>query len=223
MKRKRNLNRYAMILAAMAATVTGIVPATPAWAERIDWRSGYRYGGHGGHGAPSYNRGSHIHGHVYSSGDRRFWGTLGVVIGASALYAAVQPRTVHRESRIIYPPPITLYAAPPSVTTYSTTTYMLPGPVPVGSGTFVSESYTVAPAGSPSPSAPAYAQPGPGDSGGQWWYACRQPSGYYPYVQECATGWEKVAAVPPTGSAPAYVPVPAPAPQIPPPPGLRYP
>ncbi len=29
-----------------------------------------------------------------------------------------------------------------------------------------------------------------------YWYYCRKPEGYYPYVRECAGGWERVAPVP---------------------------
>ena len=30
-----------------------------------------------------------------------------------------------------------------------------------------------------------------------YWYRCDDPSGYYPYVNECAGGWKAVPAVPP--------------------------
>jgi hypothetical protein len=29
------------------------------------------------------------------------------------------------------------------------------------------------------------------------WYYCRNPAGYYPYVQSCAGGWQRVPAQPP--------------------------
>jgi hypothetical protein len=29
------------------------------------------------------------------------------------------------------------------------------------------------------------------------WYYCHSPKGYYPYVQACPSGWQKVAATPP--------------------------
>lgn len=32
-----------------------------------------------------------------------------------------------------------------------------------------------------------------------YWYYCRKPDGYYPYVRECPGGWERVAPVPPPG------------------------
>jgi len=28
--------------------------------------------------------------------------------------------------------------------------------------------------------------------GGDWWYYCRKPKGYYPSVERCPSGWEKV-------------------------------
>lgn len=39
--------------------------------------------------------------------------------------------------------------------------------------------------------APAQANPA------GYWYYCRKPEGYYPYVRECPDGWERVAPVPP--------------------------
>jgi hypothetical protein len=29
------------------------------------------------------------------------------------------------------------------------------------------------------------------------WYHCEKPDGYYPYVKDCATGWQVVPATPP--------------------------
>jgi hypothetical protein len=31
-----------------------------------------------------------------------------------------------------------------------------------------------------------------------WWYYCDQSGGYYPYVRECPTGWQRVAPVAPS-------------------------
>jgi len=36
--------------------------------------------------------------------------------------------------------------------------------------------------------------------GTQWWYLCNSPRGAYPYVRECPDGWERVPAVPPSGT-----------------------
>lgn len=30
-----------------------------------------------------------------------------------------------------------------------------------------------------------------------WWYYCDKSRGYYPYVRECPTGWERVPPSPP--------------------------
>jgi hypothetical protein len=30
-----------------------------------------------------------------------------------------------------------------------------------------------------------------------YWHYCRSPDGYYPYVRECAGGWERVSPQPP--------------------------
>lgn len=31
-----------------------------------------------------------------------------------------------------------------------------------------------------------------------YWYYCQNPQGYYPYVKECAGGWQQVSPQPPT-------------------------
>jgi hypothetical protein len=36
---------------------------------------------------------------------------------------------------------------------------------------------------------------GPADAGG-WWYYCDTARGYYPYVKECPSGWQRVPAAP---------------------------
>jgi hypothetical protein len=118
---------------------------------------------------------------------------LGLVVGSALLYSAVQPRTVYYESRTIYapaplPPSVTVYYTPQTVVR-SDTIYVAPSEqtvttiVPVPS----------LPGSSAGLSAHSNAQPGPGASGAQWWYLCRNPSGYYPHIMECPSGWEKVA------------------------------
>ncbi len=46
--------------------------------------------------------------------------------------------------------------------------------------------------------------PGPEDAAPPpaqaWWYYCNQPEGYYPYIQACPGGWQKVPAQPPASS-----------------------
>ena len=42
------------------------------------------------------------------------------------------------------------------------------------------------------PAQPAYAPPQ-----AQTWYYCAKPRGYYPYVQNCSSGWRSVPATPP--------------------------
>jgi hypothetical protein len=31
-----------------------------------------------------------------------------------------------------------------------------------------------------------------------WWYFCPESRAYYPYVRECAGGWQRVAPQPPS-------------------------
>ncbi len=42
---------------------------------------------------------------------------------------------------------------------------------------------------------PAYVEPAPQQEQDYYWYFCRKPEGYYPYVKKCPGGWLKV--VPP--------------------------
>jgi len=42
----------------------------------------------------------------------------------------------------------------------------------------------------PAPSPPVFVQPEPQPQ--TYWYYCRDPQGYYPYVESCPGGWMKV-------------------------------
>ncbi|MFA6313755.1 MAG: hypothetical protein WCV99_00795 [Sterolibacterium sp.] len=108
-----------------------------------------------------------------------FWGPVGFLLGSAILYSAIQPRTVY------YAPPVTY--APPA--------YPVAGVVQPYD---VDQVYATAP--------PISLPPPPQNAaristltmpGSQWWYFCKNPEGYYPYVRECPSGWEKVSPVPP--------------------------
>jgi hypothetical protein len=44
-------------------------------------------------------------------------------------------------------------------------------------------------------SPPVYIEQGQ-SSPQQYWYFCSEPQGYYPYVKQCASGWQQVAPQP---------------------------
>lgn len=47
-----------------------------------------------------------------------------------------------------------------------------------------------------------YVQPAPeADEQEIFWYYCKNPQGYYPYVKECPSGWMKVVPSPPPPSS----------------------
>jgi hypothetical protein len=47
-----------------------------------------------------------------------------------------------------------------------------------------------------------YAQPAPkAEQQPFYWYYCKEPQGYYPYVKQCPSGWTKVIPTPPAPSA----------------------
>ncbi len=41
-------------------------------------------------------------------------------------------------------------------------------------------------------------QQAPNTSNNYYWYHCDNPDGYYPYVKECPSGWQKVVPTPPS-------------------------
>src|SRR6185295_17897491 len=49
-----------------------------------------------------------------------------------------------------------------------------------------------------------------------WWYYCEQSRGYYPYVKECSSGWQRVAPTPPSATPAAASTPAAPIPPAPP-------
>lgn len=52
---------------------------------------------------------------------------------------------------------------------------------------------------------PGYAVPPGAPPQQQFWYRCGNPEGYFPYVQNCMTGWEQVP-VTPNGAPPGGLP-----------------
>lgn len=42
----------------------------------------------------------------------------------------------------------------------------------------------------------AVVPPAPAPGAPQYWYYCPNPQGYYPYVADCSTPWQKVPATP---------------------------
>jgi len=72
---------------------------------------------------------------------------------------------------LVYPP----YAYYPPVAT-----------VPAQPSVYVEQNTNAAP--------PVQAQ---APSSGSYWYHCKKPDGFYPYVKECPAGWEKVSPTPP--------------------------
>lgn len=74
------------------------------------------------------------------------------------------------------------------------------------SGTMPANPPTQSPASPPPPANPPSQSQPPAQSPApvQYWYHCKSPEGYYPYVKTCPGGWERVPAKPPStgGSKP---------------------
>ncbi|TRZ68753.1 MAG: hypothetical protein D4S02_03230 [Rhodocyclaceae bacterium] len=111
-------------------------------------------------------------------GQGYFWGPFGFLLGSAIVYSAMQPRTVY------YGPPVT---------------YLPYGPVTtVGQAYYVDPIYVSPPVASIPPPPQGSSQISAlGLPGSEWWYFCKDPNGYYPYVRECQSGWEKVSPTPP--------------------------
>lgn len=45
---------------------------------------------------------------------------------------------------------------------------------------------------------PVTTQQAPSAQDNYYWYHCDKPDGYYPYVKECPSGWQKVTPTPPS-------------------------
>ena len=67
-----------------------------------------------------------------------------------------------------------------------------PGPVVVERAPVYVEQ---GPAAAPAPAQPQSSQVQPATPSGSWYY-CNESGAYYPYVQECAGGWQRVAPQP---------------------------
>ena len=111
------------------------------------------------------------HGHGYGWG----WGPAGFLFGSALLYSALQPRPYYAP-QIVYAPPV--YG--PVVQPYYEPTYIAPPVV------------ALPPPPTNLAQGPSTEMPG----GSPWWYFCRKPGAYYPYVRECPSGWEKVSPTP---------------------------
>ena len=126
--------------------------------------------------APAWADRGHGHGHGHGHG--YFWGPFGFLMGSAILYSAIQPRTVYYAPGVAFVP----YG--------SVTTVMQPY--------YVDQTYSSPPVVALPPAPQDGSQVSAlGMPGSQWWYFCKNPNGYYPYVRECQSGWEKVSPTPP--------------------------
>ncbi|MDD5176643.1 MAG: hypothetical protein PHQ05_09505 [Sterolibacterium sp.] len=53
----------------------------------------------------------------------------------------------------------------------------------------------------PDPYQPSVVTVAPSEVAPQYWYYCSNPAGYYPYVAQCSTGWQRVPASPSQGDS----------------------
>ena len=168
------------------ATLIAVPFATgPAWADRVYVSSGSVRIGQVDRYRGQYGYRGHYGGHGH------YWAPLGVALGAAVLYSALQPRAVYYQPRVVYAPPV-YYS--------SSTTYV--APYPIAGDPVVVQTYVAPQVATSAPVSPAVlqgvqnAQPGPGASGEQWWYVCKNPAGYYPNVTECPSGCSKLPLTP---------------------------
>ena len=118
----------------------------------------------------------------YSHGSGHGGGVgLGLALGAALVGLAYYSRPAYSYPAYSYPGPA--YAYPGHAYTYPGPAYAYPGPAVAPSAGYVEQNVPQA--------APAPAQP-QGD-----WYYCADSNAYYPYVRECAEGWQRVPSTPP--------------------------
>ena len=125
--------------------------------------------------APAWAERGRGHGH----GGGHFWGPFaGFLLGSAIVYSATQPRAVY------FGPQVSYWPYGPANT--------------VGPTYYVDPIYVAPPLASIPPPPPGASQVSAlGMPGSEWWYFCKDPNGYYPYVRECQSGWEKVSPTPP--------------------------
>ncbi|HEX7636210.1 MAG TPA: hypothetical protein VF427_13150 [Noviherbaspirillum sp.] len=73
--------------------------------------------------------------------------------------------------------------------------------VPLGAPWYYNPYYTYPPVVTVPATPPVYIQQGlpvqNEQQSNSWWYYCKAPQGYYPYVKQCPSGWQLVPAQPP--------------------------
>ena len=126
--------------------------------------------------------GGYGHGGGYSHGNGHGGGVgLGLALGAALVGLAYYSRPAYSYPAYSYPGPA--YAYPGPAYTYPGPAYAYPGPAVAPSAGYVEQNVPQA--------APAPAQPQ------EDWYYCADSNAYYPYVRECAEGWQRVSPTPP--------------------------
>ena len=185
-------------LAGIATLLTGFALVTPALAD--------------GHGGGGWHGGGHGGGYVYGHGGG--YGLGAPVVGLAAAIITVpfvlaasllQPSPVYAQQPPAYiQPPARYYPQPEPTYNYGPPqVYYQPEPAPAyyprqlamaQAPAYVEQSAQVY---VPPPPAPSYSQQAPASKYNNWWYYCNKPTGYYPYVRQCPTGWQKVSPTPP--------------------------
>lgn len=132
--------------------------------------------------ASAYGRGG---GHYYGHGHGHFGVGLGVGVGVG-LGLSLLPGYYHRS--YYYPPVYYDYPYYPNEVIVRT--------VPAPRTVYIEQSgsYDADTPSYPSSSAPTSVVP---STGGNIWYYCHNPDGFYPSIKSCPGGWQKVPASPP--------------------------
>jgi len=126
-------------------------------------------------GAAMAQRGGHgYYGHGYGyGGGVRFGISLGFPIYGPGYYPAPYYAYPYAYPAYTYPAPAYAYPAP---------AYAYPAPAMATSPAYVEQNL---------------ARPAPAQAQGDWYY-CPASKSYYPYANECPSGWQRVPAQPPS-------------------------
>jgi len=139
-------------------------------------------------GSAMAQHGGHGYGHGYGyGGNVRFGISLGFPIYGPGYYP---PYYGYPAPAYAYPAPAYAYPAP--AYGYPAPAYAYPAPAYGYPAAVVPALPPVYAEQGVAPSAPA-----PSQAQGDWFY-CAAAKGYYPYVNECPAGWQRVPAQPPS-------------------------
>jgi hypothetical protein len=163
----KNPNLLCSLIFLAVASISGTVLAAPPGGGQPHGGGGQPHGGGQSYGG---GHGYYGQGHGYYGHGHGYYGPsygFGIYLGAPYYPYPYYPYYPYPYYAYPYYPPVVVETVPAEP------------PVYIEQGT-------------PQLSAPQE----PSQEANSYWYHCAKPDGYYPYVKECPSGWEKVKPMP---------------------------